>query len=77
MANDRPSPRRTSWFILGIVAALTVQAGIGVVMFGDRERIMAAGAQGYLEKPIDPERFAAEVERSLPPLEPVAMGHTP
>lgn len=31
MANDRPSPRRTSWFILGIVAALTVQAGIGVV----------------------------------------------
>jgi len=31
-------------------------------MAGDREKALAAGCTGYLEKPIDPERFAAQVE---------------
>jgi CheY-like chemotaxis protein len=30
-------------------------------MVGDRERILAAGATGYIEKPINPETFVAEV----------------
>ncbi len=30
-------------------------------MAGDRERILAAGATGYIEKPIDPETFVAEI----------------
>ena len=30
-------------------------------MFGDRERILAAGCNGYIEKPIDPETFADEL----------------
>ncbi|BBO91090.1 response regulator [Desulfosarcina ovata] len=30
-------------------------------MVGDRERILAAGATGYIEKPIDPETFVAEI----------------
>jgi two-component system, cell cycle response regulator DivK len=34
-------------------------------MAGDREKTLAAGCTGYLEKPIDPETFAAEVERHL------------
>ena len=35
-------------------------------MIGDRESILAAGATGYIEKPIDPETFVAEIKRYLP-----------
>jgi two-component system, cell cycle response regulator DivK len=34
-------------------------------MVGDREKCLAAGAEGYIEKPINPESFVAEVERFL------------
>ena len=34
-------------------------------MIGDRERIMAAGADGYIEKPIDPETFVSEIRKFL------------
>lgn len=37
-------------------------------MVGDREKCLAAGCTGYIEKPIDPERFVAEIER---------IGHPP
>jgi two-component system, cell cycle response regulator DivK len=30
-------------------------------MVGDREQILAAGATGYIEKPIDPDRFVDEI----------------
>ncbi len=32
-------------------------------MIGDREKVIEAGCTGYIEKPIDPERFIAQVER--------------
>jgi two-component system, cell cycle response regulator DivK len=35
-------------------------------MVGDREQILAAGATGYIEKPINPETFVAEIIRYLP-----------
>ncbi|RCK78423.1 MAG: Two-component response regulator [Candidatus Ozemobacter sibiricus] len=35
-------------------------------MVGDRERVLAAGATGYIEKPIDPETFVAEITAYLP-----------
>lgn len=35
-------------------------------MVGDREAALAAGCDGYIEKPIDPETFVAELERFLP-----------
>lgn len=34
-------------------------------MAGDRERCLAAGCNGYIEKPIDPQTFAEEVERYI------------
>jgi CheY-like chemotaxis protein len=35
-------------------------------MVGDREKIIAAGATGYIEKPINPESFVAEIIHYLP-----------
>ena len=35
-------------------------------MVGDRERILAAGATGYIEKPIDPDTFVAEITSHIP-----------
>ena len=43
------------------VVALTSYA-----MAGDRERILAAGCNGYIEKPINPEVFIDQVELHLP-----------
>jgi two-component system, cell cycle response regulator DivK len=34
-------------------------------MSGDREKTMAAGCSGYIEKPINPETFAIEIEQYL------------
>ncbi len=35
-------------------------------MPGDREKTIAAGCNGYLEKPINPETFVADIERFMP-----------
>ena len=35
-------------------------------MVGDRENILAAGATGYIEKPINPETFVAEIIHYIP-----------
>ncbi len=34
-------------------------------MAGDRERALAAGCTGYIEKPINPETFILEIEKYL------------
>jgi two-component system cell cycle response regulator DivK len=46
---------------------IPVIAVTSYAMVGDREKCLAAGAEGYIEKPIDPETFAAEIERFLAP----------
>lgn len=35
-------------------------------MAGDREKALAAECDGYIEKPIDPQRFAADIAAFLP-----------
>ena len=44
---------------------IPVVAVTSYAMAGDRERCLAAGCNGYLEKPIDPQTFAAQVESFL------------
>jgi len=42
------------------IVALTSYA-----MTGDREKALAAGCNGHIEKPIDPRTFAAQIEQYL------------
>jgi CheY-like chemotaxis protein len=42
-------------------AAIPVVAVTSSAMMGDRERLLAAGFDGYLEKPIQVKEFAAQV----------------
>jgi two-component system cell cycle response regulator DivK len=32
-------------------------------MVGDREKSLASGCNGYIEKPIDPDTFVAEIQQ--------------
>ncbi|MBN1534834.1 MAG: response regulator [Spirochaetes bacterium] len=36
-------------------------------MVGDREKALASGCNGYIEKPINPETFVSEIERFIAP----------
>ena len=36
-------------------------------MVGDREKALASGCNGYIEKPINPETFISQIERFLSP----------
>ena len=44
-------------------------------MVGDREKSLAAGCNGYIEKPINPDTFVAEISRFVP--EPPAAKDNP
>ena len=47
-------------------ATVPIVAVTSYAMAGDRERCLAAGCDGYIEKPIDPQTFVALVERFVP-----------
>ncbi|RFF29479.1 response regulator [Wenzhouxiangella sediminis] len=47
------------------LADTPIVAVTSYAMPGDRENCLAAGCTGYIEKPIDPARFADEVEQFL------------
>lgn len=49
--------------------SIPIVAVTSYAMVGDREQVFASGAEGYIEKPINPETFVADVERFLPPPE--------
>jgi CheY-like chemotaxis protein len=49
------------------LSGVPIIAVTSYAMVGDRERILAAGADGYIEKPIDPERFVGQITKHLSP----------
>ena len=46
---------------------IPIVAVTSYAMVGDREKCLAAGCNGYVEKPINPETFVAEIEVFLRP----------
>lgn len=47
--------------------SIPIVAVTSYAMVGDREKCLASGAEGYVEKPINPETFVAEIGRFLRP----------
>ena len=45
------------------LARVPIIAVTSYAMVGDREKALASGCNGYIEKPIDPDTFVAEIER--------------
>jgi CheY-like chemotaxis protein len=48
------------------LARVPMVALTSYAMAGDREKCLAAGCDGYLEKPINPETFIGQIEGFLP-----------
>jgi len=46
--------------------SIPIIAVTSYAMMGDREKALAAGCDGYIEKPINPETFVSEIERFFP-----------
>jgi len=46
--------------------AIPLIAVTALAMVGDRDRVLAAGFDGYISKPIDPLRFVTEIDSFLP-----------
>jgi CheY-like chemotaxis protein len=47
-------------------ASTPIVAVTSFAMIGDREKALEAGCSGYIEKPIDPQTFIAQVEKCFP-----------
>ncbi len=47
------------------LSAIPIVAVTSYAMAGDRQRVLASGAQGYIEKPINPDTFVSEIEPFL------------
>ena len=48
------------------LAGMKLVAVTALAMAGDRARALAAGFDGYISKPLDPQTFASEIEVFLP-----------
>jgi len=48
-----------------VLARIPVVAVTSYAMPGDREEVMASGCTGYIEKPIDPDRFIEQVREYI------------
>ena len=52
---------------IAILRQTPIVAVTSYAMVGDREKSLAAGCNGYIEKPINPETFVTEIEGFGPP----------
>ncbi len=50
-----------------VTRGVPIVAVTSYAMVGDREKALASGCNGYIEKPINPETFVTEIERFLSP----------
>ena len=50
-----------------LLTATPIVAVTSYAMVGDREKCLAAGCNGYIEKPINPDTFVAEIASFLEP----------
>ena len=48
------------------LAGVPIVAVTSYAMAGDRERVLAAGCTGYVEKPVNPDTFINELQEYLP-----------
>ncbi len=69
---DIQLPEMDGYEIAGIIRKtpgiekIPIVAVTSYAMAGDRERILAAGATGYIEKPINPETFVDQIKEFIP-----------
>lgn len=47
------------------LASIPIIAVTSYAMVGDKEKAVAAGCNGYIEKPIDPDRFISDIEKVI------------
>lgn len=47
------------------LSSIPIVAVTSYAMMGDREKTIEAGCNGYIEKPINPETFVAEIEQYM------------
>lgn len=55
------------------LSPIPIVAVTSYAMVGDKEKCLEAGAEGYIEKPINPDSFVSEVERFLPTVQERSM----
>ena len=83
VACDVNLPGMNGFAVLGVLKAEPALAGVPVLavtalaMAGDREKVLAAGFDGYISKPIEPESFVAELEAFLLPTSAPASAASP
>jgi two-component system cell cycle response regulator len=49
-----------------VLSRIPLVAVSALAMVGDRDRLIGSGFDGYISKPIDPQRFVADLEAFLP-----------
>ena len=52
---------------IAVLRTTPIVAVTSYAMVGDREKALAAGCNGYIEKPINPDTFVSEIGKFLPP----------